>query len=179
MSRSITILWTVAGLISLASLSVAWRLFHGARAERRLQTTRLESLRHKDGQIRRLKAATPRASVAENEPGSLAPRLTQALSAAGLPGTSLASLTPRSQTVTASDGRSVVKRSAALSISPIALPELGSFLAAWRTSEPRWVVASIELAPETGATAPPGANLPLRVNLVLEALAAEDARRSP
>jgi len=177
--NSLAILWMLAGSAAVIAPAAAWRSYIMAHDRASFETTRLTSLRKKGDEIVKLRAASPRWSLPAQEAGSLAPKVTLALSAAGVAASALASLSPQSQTVAAPDGTRLLKRSAALTLTPIKLPELGAFLEAWRTASPGWVVALIDVSPDAAATTTPGADLPLRVNLTLESLAAEDAGGTP
>jgi len=164
----VAIMWTVAGITALAGPSMAWRSYSAARGEAQTETQRLVVLQEKGATLARLRAASWRWSSLDPDEGSLAPRVTQALTAAGVPASSLASLTPQSQAMAGG----LSKRSAAVSLVPITLPKLGAFLGAWRVAEPGWLVSSIEVSPDLEAAATPGADRPLRVSLTLESLAA-------
>lgn len=179
MSHTLAIAWTVAAAAALGGPTLAWRSYSGAHARAGVESRRLVALRDKGEEIASLRAASTHPRTRAAEEGSLTPRVAAALSSSGLPASCIASLTPQTQTVVGSAGHRVTKRSAAVTLTPIKLPELGSFLQAWCNREPAWIVSSIELAPDTTAASSPGADLPLRVNLTIESLAADDAGGTP
>lgn len=61
---------------------------------------------------------------------------------------------------------------AVVTLSPVTLPQLGTFLAAWREREPGWTVSSLDLSPQTDKAEGKagGRDLPLRVVIGLETL---------
>ena len=148
--------------------------------------TEIESLR---------RAAPPVAASAKPQP-NISGHVTDALVEAGLTPALLTTLTPESDTAIERPARSPSaapryrRQSARLTLEPTTLPDLGRFLAAWRSSQPQWTVASITLSPVSAGTrgrtsSSPGAsgpatdddaqNLlsphrPVRVNLVIECL---------
>ena len=77
------------------------------------------------------------------------------------------------------------RQRATLTLTPITLPQVGSFLEAWRSAEPRWTIASIDLSPSgksnnlsqrgtQGSALTDSTDLALRAVLVLETLFAEE-----
>jgi type II secretory pathway component PulM len=144
--------------------ALAWsaRLALTARAE----ANRAEfALRRVEGQAREL--VTLRAKVpAPHAPGAgLAARVSATLARCGLPAAALASLSPGSVI-----GQ---RQQATLTLGAVTLPQVGSFLDAWRAAEPEWAVASIDLSPVQSGAATPGADLPLRAVIGIEAAQAE------
>ncbi|MBX3360295.1 MAG: hypothetical protein KF912_10405 [Phycisphaeraceae bacterium] len=129
---------------------------------------RLEELRAKlaasqDGSADTSVAPTP----------SLATRVSSVLSAAGLSQSNLAGLSPES-TALRSDAGTALRRRATLTLQLLTLRDLGRFVAEWKAREPAWAVTSIDLAPATNAKPAPGADLPIRVVLVVETLSFEN-----
>lgn len=129
---------------------------------------RLEELRAKlaassDGPADTSGAPTP----------SLATRVSGVLSAAGLSQSNLAGLSPES-TAQRSDAGTALRRRATLTLQSLTLRDLGRFIGEWKAREPAWAVTSIDLAPVTNAKPAPGADLPLRVVLVVETLSFEN-----
>ncbi len=132
---------------------------------------RLEELRAKlaaspDGSADTSGAPTP----------SLATRVSGVLSAAGLSQSNLAGLSPES-TAQRSDAGTALRRRATLTLQSLTLRDLGRFIGEWRAREPAWDVTSIDLAPVTSSKPAPGADLPIRVVLVVETLSFENQPR--
>jgi hypothetical protein len=106
----------------------------------------------------------------------LTPRISAALAAAGLPASALSSLSPEAESPIGEGDLKARRTRAVLTLAPVTLPQLGGFLAAWRSREPQWTVSSIELSPQPGNQSPgqsaaaPGGDLPLRAVLGLETL---------
>lgn len=140
---------------------------------------RLELVDAKVAELKRLRVESPPPTLGPRDEGGLAPRLTQTLAAAGVPATSLSSLTPQNETIRTADGKQALRRRAAVTLAPIRLPEPGVFLDAWRKQNPQAVVSSIELSPEPSTTAPPGGDIPLRVVMTIESPAVEEQGGAP
>lgn len=174
MSRTIITLWALTAAASLAGPLVAWRAHAAAQRTATAITAGLASLQRQAEEATQLRAASPRTITGPRDDTALSPRLAQSLAAADLPPSTLASVTPHSETVTTPDSRKAVRRKAAVTLTPITLPQLGAFLESWRTTEPGWLVSSIEVSPDAASTAAPGADLPLRATLSLESLFATD-----
>ncbi|MBK9189389.1 MAG: hypothetical protein IPM33_10590 [Phycisphaerales bacterium] len=60
------------------------------------------------------------------------------------------------------------RRRTTLTLTGIALPQIGRFLDDWRTTEPAWIPVSIDLAPMGGKPPETGGDLPLRAVIGLE-----------
>lgn len=179
MKHAPAILWTITGVLTLAGPAWAWRWHHAASTRVYTEFGRLTSLREKAAEITCLRSASPKSPVRAHDEGSLAPRVASILASSGVPASVMASLSPQTQSVTAPDGTKLVKRSAAVTLTPMRLPELGAFLNAWRTAEPSWTISSIEVTPDPGAGVTPGADLPLRINLTIESISSEDSGAMP
>ncbi|MFN0132486.1 MAG: hypothetical protein ACKVW3_08170 [Phycisphaerales bacterium] len=125
-------------------------------------------------ELLRLRAAAPANPVAHRPASGLQPRLASALARCALPAATLASLAPEPES---SAGPGLRSQHATLVLTPITLPQLGGFLAAWRAAEPDWTVTSIELAQanlssrDTGNNSNAlGGDLPLRAIVQLESV---------
>jgi hypothetical protein len=118
-----------------------------------------------------LRAAAPSWTRRERPSTGLAPRISAALSAAGLPATAMSSLSPEAESQVGEAALGARRSRAVLTLAPVTLPQLGAFLAAWRSREPHWTVSSLDLAPLGGtAKESPGGDLPLRAVIGLETL---------
>ena len=179
MNAACVVLWAITGAAAVGGPAVAWRARAVAHERAVAEERRAELLHAKAAELLRLRAGRPALPGATHEEGSFAPRVVSALAAAGVPASTLVSFTPRSQRIVASSGESLTRRSAAVALSPVSLPDLGKFLDAWRRAEPAWVVSSIDVSPDAAARAAPGADLPLRVNLTLEMVHAEPTGGTP
>lgn len=173
MTRPLTILWLLVVAVALGGGALSWRACAVAGQRSMAQARRLEALTAMCDQIDTLRAGVLALPASSADEGGLAARVTATLGAAGLPSSALASLSPTSENLQSPSGAVVVRRKAALSLTAVRLPELGSFLGRWRAAEPRWVVSSIELAPDPSAAVTPGADVALRINLVMESLVTE------
>lgn len=101
----------------------------------------------------------------------LAERLGVVLQSKGLPASTMATFTP--QPDQRADG--LVRRKASFVLSSITLPQLGTFLNAWRRAEPVWVISSIDLAVAAGAgSASASGDIPLSCSLTIEGVFAPD-----
>lgn len=130
--------------------------------------------------------------LAREHPDSpkLAPAVSAGLAAAGLPASTLASLSPESASLeSAGDSAAaarIVRKRATLVLTPITLPQLGRFLQTWhdRASESSeagfddWTFARLDLEPRTDtntAANAPGSDLPLRVVMSIESVVIQPA----
>ncbi len=149
---------------------------------------RYEAVREQIASAERLAKMTPRWAQRgrpEMSPGGLAAAVNDVLAAAGVPASSLASLSPAAELqasvgVSAGPGQvglAARRGRAVLTLSPVTLPQSGAVLRAWAEAQPEWTVSSIELTPEPQGRRelPPGSDLPLRAVLVLEVLYVEAA----
>jgi hypothetical protein len=178
----VPVLWCLlAALVTLASLPVALRASDSARLARRERARALAVV----ADVERLQAL--RASLAaegaegahgtdDEQAGSLtlAARVSAVLAAAGLGQSSLAGLSPQS-VVQRSDAGTALRVRATLTLQSVTLPEVGRFIAEWRSRHPAWTLTSIDLAPDAGAQTnvkiTPGSDLPIRAVLVVESIA--------
>lgn len=167
----------LAVLATMALVPLAVRA-SGARASVQREHVRAEAILADVGRLEQLRAklaASPDASAdSDGAPAaSLATRVSVVLSAAGLNQSNLAGLSPESA-AQRSDAGTALRRRATLTLQSLTLRELGRFIAEWRAREPAWAVTSIDLAPVTNGEPEPGADLPIRVVLVVEALTFEN-----
>lgn len=179
MSRAIASMWILVVAVSLAGPIVSWRMFASARVTAQNQVHRLESTEAKTAEIKQLRSQSTVTPSAGKDAAGLTPRLTQSLAVAGIPSSSLASLTPQNETIRTPDGKQAIRRRAAVTLAPVRLPDLGTFIDAWRRQNPEAIISSIDLSPESGASASPGGDLPLRVVMTIESLAVETTGGAP
>ncbi len=174
--KALPLLWVLCGAVALGGPIAAWRGYAGARRSADFELARLRSIRDKVSEIERLRRSAERLPLAPEGGEGLATRIPHVLASAGVPAASLSSLAPQSESVTLPGAGKVTRQRAAVTLTPITLPQLGAFLAAWRRTEPGWNVATIEVAPDGTSTASPGADLSLRVSMTIESLSAEPPR---
>ncbi len=178
MTRSIFIVWTLVLIMVVTSVAVTGHGAYRARARAVAELARLRSVTEQAGQISGLRAAMPAWALRRSSPAGLAERVGTALQAGGLPSSSLSGLSPEAESAVGGIGgasgesvRTKVRR-ATLTLEPATLPQVGTFLKAWRTREPDWTVASVDLSPLGGKVGAVGGggDLPLRAVIVLEVL---------
>lgn len=126
------------------------------------------------------------AVVASPDADSLAKRAGQTVASAGLPASSLSSFSTQTESVGSPtpSGARIQRRRASIVLSGITLPQLGSFLTAWRSQEPDWMIVTIDITQDgldssgrAGRGSAGGAggsggggDLPIRVVLAAESL---------
>ena len=109
---------------------------------------------------------------------TLAARVSAVLAASGLAQSSLAGLSPES-VVQRSEAGTALRVRATLTLQSVTLPEVGRFIAEWRSRYPAWILTSIDLAPDAGDKVTPGSDLPIRAVLVVESIAFDRHDDSP
>lgn len=173
-------------MVAAAAVSVmiaamlAWQL-SGQRAMADASRSRLEQLVTRAAKLDQLRADAASRTRAPIDQVNLMSNLNAALLEAGLPVTALTNLTPEADGPVMSgrggagdDAASRYRRQAArVTIEQVTLPQVGKFLAAWRTAQPRWMVTSLQVQPAPAAAAPDRAvgeiaHQPLRMYLVIE-----------
>lgn len=168
-SRPILYIWI--GTIAVLGAALAITLPAAARANRNASAAQvvLTKAAHDAGLVAALRVGVPESSAEDQGRGGLTPRVTSALERAGLPASSLASLSPEAESQLAGQtGLRVSRRRATLTLSGVTLPQVGRFLDAWRSTEPAWTPASIDLSPVGGKAPEAGGDLPLRAVIAIE-----------
>lgn len=160
--RSIT--WVA---VLLVMLGVAWsgRRVAEARSDVARAEQRLIGVRRQLGEIADLRARpsgvsrASRVSHTSSPASGMVEEVGAALTRAGLPSSTLTSLSPGQETVIGSGTTSTTgttgitgegeirRRVQRLVLEPVPLPALGKFLEAWRTAHSEWSVTLIEVAP--------------------------------
>jgi hypothetical protein len=173
-------LWVATALVcGLVLIPTGWTWAQAAR-QSRAQGDRLARIAGSAQQLTELEARLPAWALIPKSTAALAPQVSAVLAAAGLPASAMTSLSAESASP-ASPGATVraQARHATLVLSGLTLPQVGSFLQAWRQKQPAWTVSQIELSPEAsavGALGKPssrpdtGGDLPLHAVLTLETL---------
>lgn len=169
MRKSVAIIWLCTIVVS--GVMVGWS-FERARASRTAVDSEAASFHLTHRQVERL--ATMRQTAvpdAGEDDGTLAARAASVLANAGLPRQSLEALSPETrQTISKEGDAAVSRRRATLTLTPITLPQLGRFLAAWQRDEPSWTMTGLDLSPQRQPTDSVGGDLPLRVLVTLETM---------
>lgn len=176
----------LAALIVLAAVAVALQFLRlkEIRQTSEAAEASLHEVRRQIATIQSLTARSPDWTRRTQVPlgqGGLATAVNDCLASAGLPQSTLASLSPSTDSPLAlgppgpgNAGLHLVanRRRAVMTLAPITLPQTGKLLSAWRESHPDLVVTSIEISPEPlGRREPePGSNLPLRAVITIETL---------
>ncbi|MBC7834055.1 MAG: hypothetical protein H7Y88_03020 [Phycisphaerales bacterium] len=170
MKQSLVLLWSATIIAASVSLAITAPPMFRARAAANAELAKLQGSADAARQILAARAVMPRLPADGAESSALATRLSTVLSSCGLPASVLSSLTPDTTAQAAASGVAV-RRRAGLTLTGITLPQIGRFLDAWRTAEPAWVAASIDVSPEPQRTAAAtGGDLPLRAVIALERL---------
>lgn len=174
MSRALIALWTAVTIAAGTALGTSGARYWDARVRAQSELATLSRISQQARDLAVLRATAPEWMRQGRPPAGLTPRISAALSAAGLPPTAMSSVSPEAESPLGESDLKARRTRAVLTLAPVTLPQLGGFLAAWRLREPQWTVSSIELAPQTGSgqsgAAAPGADLPLRAVIGLETL---------
>lgn len=171
-TRTILFMWIGAAAALGTIMAITCPTAMQARQSAYAAQTALTSVARDANAIVALRAGVPDSSADDQTQGGLTPRASASLQRAGLPATSLASLSPEAESrATVQPGIHVSRRRATLTLSGVTLPQVGRFLDAWRSAEPAWTPASIDLSPGGGKAPEAGGDLPLRAVIAIEAAA--------
>ncbi len=161
------IFW-IAAAVSLVLCMMAGHRYWAARSDADTSLRQLQRVSDNAREIASLRSAAPPESRRLRPPPGLATRVADVVSKAGLPQSSLQSLSPETETqVWAAIG--LRRQVAKMTLDGLTLPQLGRFLQEWRTAEPVWTVSTIDIspAPAHGRGTQPG-DRPLRAVLSIE-----------
>jgi hypothetical protein len=176
-SRLIGPAWVAVVGASVAAVAITGRIATRSRSAAATAQSELALVAKEAQELVTLRAAAA-APAARHASAGLAQRVGAALTRAGLSASCLSSLSPEAQSMVAmTDGQPRLKRQrATLVLTSLTLPQLGSFLDAWRSSEPEWTVTGLDVSPAAGGSAvqSTGGDLPLRVVLALESVSTEE-----
>lgn len=161
-------------LLAAAVLIITGIRAAGAHAQRNDSRAVLTLMTQQANELVRLRHAAKDSSLSNRPQSGLAGKVSQALSRSGLPGSVMQSLSPEAESSDRATG--VVRQHVTLTLAGLSLPQVGKFLDAWRSSEPDWVVSGLDLSPAGAGT--PGADLPLRVVITMDAMF-KDSPRMP
>ncbi|MBX3378385.1 MAG: hypothetical protein KF678_15430 [Phycisphaeraceae bacterium] len=176
MNKSLVCLWSLSILASAAILMVTGTCAATARAAARDARHSLRTASEQATELVRLRQG--RHEFSERLAGGLASKVAGAMASAGLATASLQSLSPEAQA--AISGQTKLSRQrATLTLSNVSLPQVGTFLNAWRSAEPDWIISGIDLTPITSKDAPSiGSDLPLRAVISFEGVFKDPAGAS-
>jgi len=172
---ALSILRTVCGLTAAAALISAWFWREAARAEQ-VQLQHLDHIRALAHTVDAAQQRMPDWALNSRPAGTLAPLVSATLAAAGLPPSTLGSLSADSETGAGPrTGVQVRRRRAVLTLSGLTLPQLGGFLSQWRERQPTWTVSQIDIAPDLTPKVKDqlnaaGGDMPLRAVIAVETL---------
>lgn len=175
MSRSLWTLWIAVAALSALGLTLTAPAALRANARMDRELAKLATAKLQAEEIDRLRVQSPPWTTRPRPGGELATRIAEALAAASLPATALASLSPGIETdAGGGSGLKAKRRRVVLTLGGVTLPQVGGFLAAWRELEPGWIVANVELVQDPSQRPPAGGgDMPLRATIALEALYAD------
>ncbi len=160
-------MWFVACISVATILVITGRAALAAHSNASHARIELATVTEQARELVRLRMQTREDVVPQKPAGGLAGRISAALARAGLIPSMMQSLSPEAE----SPAGRFIKQRATLTLSGLSLPQLGSFLDAWRGSEPDWTISGIDLSPIMHSKQEAsGTDLPLRAVLTLEGL---------
>jgi hypothetical protein len=174
-------MWAAVVLVSAGGVGLAGARYWAARDRATSERSRAGEVSQRLHEIARLRSSAPAWMVRGKPSTGLTPRISAALSACGLPASAMSSLSPEAESPLGDRDIKARRSRAVLTLAPVTLPQLGGFLAAWRSREPDWTVSSIDLALQSGngQGAAAGGDLPLRAVLGLETLFVDQPPDAP
>lgn len=172
MSRASAILWTVTLGCAACMLGLSGARFGRAHSGGAQALLQLALVAQQASDLSALRASAPAWMLRSRPPTGLTPRITAALTASGLPASSVSSVSPEAESSVGDPDLKAHRSRAALTLDGVTLPQLGAFLQAWREREPQWTVSNLDLAPQGGQAKAEstGRDLPLRVVIGMETL---------
>lgn len=170
MKTPLALSWALASALPLGAAGVSLARYVTARADAAAERMRLTTVTEHLGELARLRSSAPPWTRQGPPAGGLAPRVSGALAASGLPATALSTLSPEAESGMGEADLRARRTRAVLTLAPVTLPQLGAFLSEWRTQAPEWTVSSIDLSPQNERDTGAGGDLPLRAVLAIETL---------
>lgn len=165
--------WMVVLVAVAVGLAVTGRGYAVAKGRAGVALVRHGMVVRQVEELERTRLAAEDWRLRERPASGLAANLGQTLAACGIPPQALVNVAPQPETpVDGPFGGTALRRQrATFMLTPVTLPQLGAFLESWRTREPYWTVASIDVSPEAnqGGLAA-GGDLPLRASLTVDAV---------
>jgi hypothetical protein len=174
MTRGLAVMWGAVAVVAGGAVTVTALGYAEARAGAVRQLFVYHDALSQTRELTQLQAKAPAWIRCGRPPTGLTPRISAALASCGQPASSVASVSPESESSMGETDLHARRTRAVVTLSGVTLPQLGSFLGAWRAREPAWTIASVDLAPQTGSggAAVPGAggDLPLRAVIEIETM---------
>lgn len=172
MTRGLWTMWALTAALSATAVGIAGNRCWSARQSALGRIEQVRTLRNQSERLAALRASAPSWASGQRPGAGLTPRVSAALAASGLPASTMSGFSPEAES-SVGEGELRARRSrAVVTLAPVTLPQLGTFLAAWREREPAWTVSSLDLSPQAEKTdaRSAGRDLPLRVVIGLETL---------
>lgn len=169
------LLWIIVLPVGLVALAISCRDYARAKHAAEHELKRAHTLTSHLRDLEQFRPVADSWRERKRPTAGLAALLGETLSNCGIPTAVLSNVTPQPEiSVQGPPGTESLKRQrAGFTLTPITLPQLGAFLHAWRSREPYWIVASIDVSPEPirrHDDSMAGRDLPLRAVLVLDAV---------
>jgi hypothetical protein len=167
--------WAAVALL-VGMPAVAWcaQVYARARGGAERTEARLVAAARAGAELMELRrAAPPELRRGAPEPG-IAARLGEAVARAGVPRGAVRAVTPEAETRVGGEGAGLRRAAARVTLEPVTVPQLGRVLQEWRTAEPSWRVAGLDLAALAGKAS--GPDPLLRCTVTLEYLYGVDGK---
>lgn len=165
--------WTFLLLAGVAAVLIESNSYLRARAAADSEVSRARMVATQARQLAMVQPVTHSWAARRRPESGLAARLGETLAACGIAAQALSNVSPQSEIpLSGTDAQDRLRRQrAGFTLVSVTLPQVGSFLEAWRAREPHWGVAGIDLTPEpSDIKAAGGSDLPLRAVITLEAV---------
>jgi hypothetical protein len=172
-TRAPLLIWLSTAALAAGALAVEGARYGQARGHAQRCLSELGKARSAARELISLQAAAPAWARHGRPATGLTPRISAVLSAAGLPASAMSSLSPEAESPIGDSELLARRTRATLTLGGVTLPQLGSFLSAWRSREPQWTIANLDLSPQGGKGESAGGDMPLRVVIGLETLFVE------
>jgi hypothetical protein len=170
-------MWGAVAVLAGGAVTVTALGYVEARAGAERQLSAYREVLAQTRELTQLRAKAPAWTRRGRPPTGLTPRISAALASCGLPASSVASVSPESESALGETDLHARRTRAVVTLTGVTLPQLGSFLGAWRTREPAWTVSSVDLSPQNGqgtagagSAGAAGGDLPLRAVIGIETM---------
>jgi hypothetical protein len=177
MTRGLAMMWGAVVVLAGSSFAVTALGYCETRAGAERQLSVYQGALAQTRELAQLRAKAPAWTTRGRPPTGLTPRISAALASCGLPASSVASVSPESESPLGETDLHARRTRAVITLTGVTLPQLGSFLGAWRTREPAWTVSSVDLSPQNGqgatgagSASAAGGDMPLRAVIGIETM---------